>query len=61
MFFLRHNHIVMLNLFQHLTASHYLLPLLGEILKRVQDDHQLSSVVFCYIEEHKNMFLSDER
>ena len=28
----------MLNLFQHLTASLYLLPLLGEILKRVQDD-----------------------
>ena len=31
-------HIVMLNLVQHLTASLYLLPLLGEILKRVQDD-----------------------
>jgi hypothetical protein len=30
--------VVMLNLFQHLTASLYLLPLLGEILKRVQDD-----------------------
>ena len=29
---------VMLNLFQHLTASLYLLPLLGEILKQVQDD-----------------------
>ena len=28
----------MLNLVQHLTASLYLLPLLGEILKRVQDD-----------------------
>ena len=25
----------------------------GEILKQVQDDHQLYSVVFCYIEEHK--------
>ena len=29
---------VMLNLVQHLTASLYLLPLLGEILKQVQDD-----------------------
>ena len=29
---------VMLNLFQHLTASLYLPPLLGEILKQVQDD-----------------------
>ena len=28
----------MLNLVQHLTASLYLLPLLGEILKQVQDD-----------------------
>ena len=31
-------HYVMLNLFQHLTASLYLPPLLGEILKQVQDD-----------------------
>ena len=30
--------MVMLNLFQHLTASLYLHPLLGEILKQVQDD-----------------------
>ena len=29
---------VMLNLFQHLTASLYLLPLLGEILNLIQDD-----------------------
>ena len=28
----------MLNSFQHLTASLYLPPLLGEILKQVQDD-----------------------
>ena len=28
----------MLNLFQHLTASLYLPPFLGEILKQVQDD-----------------------
>ena len=42
-FFFRHNHIVMLNLFQHLTASLYLLTLLGEILKRVQDDVVLES------------------
>ena len=30
--------MVMLNLFQHLTASLYLPPFLGEILKQVQDD-----------------------
>ena len=31
-------HYVMLNLFQHLTASLYLPLFLGEILKQVQDD-----------------------
>ena len=35
------------------SASHrepFLFLFRGQILKRVQDDHQLSSVVFCYIE-----------
>ena len=31
----------------------FLVLLRGQILKRVQDDHQLCSVVFCYIEEYK--------
>ena len=50
----------MLNSFQHLTASLYLPPSLGEILKQVQDDHLLWAIVICYIEEHKNIFLGDE-
>ena len=36
------------------SASHcepFLVLLRGQILKQVQDDHQLCSVVFCYIEE----------
>ena len=39
------------------SASHrepFLVLLGGQILKQVQDDHQLCSVVFCYIEGHKN-------
>ena len=42
------------------SASHcepFLVLLRGQILKQVQDDHQLCSVVFCYIEGHK--FLCD--
>ena len=35
----------------------FLVLLRGQILKQVQDDHQLCSVVFCYIEGHK--FLCD--
>ena len=38
------------------SASHrepYLVLLRGQILKQVQDDHQLCTVVFCYIEGHK--------
>ena len=31
----------------------FLVLLRGQILKQVQDDHQLCSVVFCYIEVHK--------
>ena len=33
-------HVVMLNLFQHLTASLFLHFLRGQILKRVQDDER---------------------
>ena len=44
---------VMLNLFQHLTASLYFPPSLGEILKQVQDDHLLWAIVICYIEENR--------
>ena len=36
------------------SASHrepFLVLLRGQILKQVQDDHQLSTPVFCYIEE----------
>ena len=39
-----------------ISASHrepFLVILRGQILKQVQDDHQLCSVVFCYIEVHK--------
>ena len=32
-----------------------LILLRGQILKRVQDDHQFSSVVFCYIEVQKKL------
>ena len=41
------------------SASHrepFLVLLRGQILKRVQDDHQLCSVVLCYIEEQKKQF-----
>ena len=43
----------MLNLFQHLTASLYLPPLLGEILKQVQDDVIVSDERGTYNEEWK--------
>ena len=53
----------MLNLVQHLTASLYLLPLLGEILKQVQDDvlgccEPLAGCWFLFFstEEQKNIF-----
>ena len=36
--------------FQTLLSSE---PIPSVILKQVQDDHQLCTVVFCYIEEHK--------
>ena len=42
-FVLLSNHYVMLNLFQHLTASLYT-PFLGEILKQVQDDFSGTSI-----------------
>ena len=43
----------MLNLFQHLTASLYLPPLLGEILKQVQDDVIVSDERGTYNDERK--------
>ena len=44
----------MLNLFQHLTASLYLPPLLGEILKQVQDDVIVSDERGTYNDERKS-------
>ena len=57
----------MLNLFQHLTASLYLPPSLGEILKQVQDDiwsHLLFKLSFwgsqfnTYVKSHNSQLIA---
>ena len=57
----------MLNLFQHLTASLYLPPSLGEILKQVQDDiwsHLLFKLSFwgsqfnTYVKSHRSQLIA---